>query len=135
MTPYESLIWNTWMPKVQSAIVNAWSPEDPSPAVQLYEAWSSLLPPFVRDNFFDQLVLPKVQRAIGDWNPKRPTVPLHTLVFPWLPHVGLRSEQVLDGARRKIKQMLRAWLPTDGLPKDLLVWKDVRGPIGCKWLY
>ncbi|THH29774.1 hypothetical protein EUX98_g4418 [Antrodiella citrinella] len=125
MTPYESLIWSVWMPKVQSAIVNSWSPEDPTPAVLLYESWSAILPPFVRDNFFDQLVLPKVQRAVSDWNPKRYTVPLQTLVFPWLPHVGLRSEQVLDSARRKIKQMLRAWIATDGLPKDLLVWKDV----------
>ncbi|KAH8075873.1 TFP11-domain-containing protein [Cristinia sonorae] len=125
MTPYESFIWNVWMPKVQSAIVNSWSAEDPSPAVMLYEAWSALLPPFVRDNFFDQLVLPKVQRAIGDWNPKRHTVPLETVVFPWLPHIGLRSEQVLEGARRKIKQMLRAWMVTDGVPKDLLHWKDV----------
>lgn len=128
MTPYESLIWNVWMPKVQSSIVNSWSPENPAPAVLLYEAWSTLLPPFVRDNFFDQLILPKVQKAIGDWNLKRHTVPLQTLVFPWLPHVGLRSEQVLDGARRKIKHMLRAWVAADGLPKDLLMWKDVRSP-------
>ena len=125
MTPYESLIWNVWMPKVQSSIVNSWTPEEPTPAVLLYESWSHLLPPFVRDNFFDQLILPKVQRAVADWNPKKHTVPLQKLVFPWLPHIGLRSEQFLDGARRKIKSMLRSWMATDGLPKDLLIWKDV----------
>lgn len=125
MTPYESLIWNAWLPKVRSALNNDWSPENPQPAVQLYEAWSTLLPPFVRDNFFDQLVLPKVHKAVGDWNPRKHRVPLQKIVFPWLPHVGLRLEDVLGDARRKVKSMLRNWVVADGLPEDLMVWKDV----------
>ena len=90
MTPYESLIWNAWLPKVRSTINNDWSPDDPQPAVRLYEAWSKYLPPFVRDNFFDQLVLPKVHKAVSDWSPRRHKVSLRALVFPWLPHIGLR---------------------------------------------
>lgn len=125
MTPYESLMWNAWLPKVRSAINNDWSADDPQPAVRLYEAWSHFLPPFVRDNFFDQLVLPKVQKAVGDWNLRKSKVPLKTLVFPWLPHVGLRLEGVLDDARRKMKSVLRSWVVSDGLPGDLGVWKDV----------
>ena len=126
MTPYESLIWNAWLPKVRSAINNEWSPEDPQPAVRLYEAWSSLLPPFVRDNFFDQLILPKVHQSVGDWNPRNHKVSLQTLVFPWLPLIGLRLEEVLGDARRKVKSLLRNWVVADGMPQDLLVWKDVR---------
>jgi len=125
MTPYESLLWNAWLPKVRSAINNDWSPEDPQPAIRLYEAWSSFLPPFVRDNFFDQLVLPKVSKAVGDWNPRSSKVPLQKLVFPWLPHVGLRLDEVLGDARRKVKSLLRGWAVTEGMPKDLAVWKDV----------
>ncbi|CAL1714173.1 unnamed protein product [Somion occarium] len=125
MTPYESLIWNAWLPKVRSAINNDWSPEDPQPAVRLYEAWSSLLPPFVRDNFFDQLILPKVHKAVSDWNPRRHRVPLQRIVFPWLPHIGLRLEDVLGDARRKVKSLLRGWVVADGMPEDLMVWKDV----------
>ena len=125
MTPYESLLWNTWLPRVRSSLNNEWSPEDPTPAVRLYEAWSSFLPPFIRDNFFDQLILPKVHKAVGDWNPRKSKVPLQTLVFPWLPHVGLRLEDVLGDARRKVKSVLRAWSTSDTIPQDLAVWKDV----------
>lgn len=125
MTPYESLIWNAWLPKVRSCINNDWSPDDPQPAVRLYEAWSKYLPPFVRDNFFDQLVLPKVHKAVSDWNPKRHKVPLRTLVFPWLPHIGLRLEDVLGDARRKVKSILRGWAVAEGLPEDLEAWKEV----------
>ena len=95
MTPFESLLWNTWLPKVRSAVNNEWDAREPQPAVRLYEAWSRYLPPFVRDNFFDQLVLPKVHKAVSDWNPRKCKVPLQRLVFPWLPHVGLRLEDVL----------------------------------------
>ncbi|EMD39286.1 hypothetical protein CERSUDRAFT_112934 [Gelatoporia subvermispora B] len=125
MTPYESLLWNAWLPRVRSSINNDWSPEDPHPAVRLYEAWSSFLPPFIRDNFFDQLVLPKVHKAVDDWNPRKSKVSLQTLVFPWLPYVGLRLEEVLSDARRKVKHLLRTWVAAEGVPKDLGVWKDV----------
>jgi tuftelin-interacting protein 11 len=125
MTAFESLLWNVWLPKVRSCINNDWSPEDPHPAVRLYEAWSSFLPPFIRDNILDQLILPKVQKAVAEWNPRKDTVPLQTLVFPWLPHVGLRLEDVVADARRKVKTLLRAWAVKEVMPTNLLTWKEV----------
>ena len=125
MTPFESLLWNVWLPKVRSCLNNDWSPQEPHPALRLYEAWSTFLPPFIRDNVLDQLILPKVHQAVGDWNPRKDTIPLQSLVFPWLPHLGLRLEDVLGDARRKIKSLLRGWSVADGVPKDLAVWKDV----------
>jgi len=86
------------------------------------------LPGFIRDNFFDQLVLPKLQKAIADWSPRRSNVPLHSLIFPWLPHVGLRIEEVLGDARRKLKSQMRGWTPTGGVPVGFLPWKDVHDP-------
>ncbi|KAI0306082.1 GC-rich sequence DNA-binding factor-like protein-domain-containing protein [Multifurca ochricompacta] len=125
MTPFESLLWNVWLPRVRSCINNDWDPRMPQPAVQLYEAWSTFLPPFIRDNFLDQLILPKVSRAVADWSPRRSDVPLKTLVFPWLPHVGLRMEEFLGDARRKMKSLLRGWDITEGLPNDLAAWREV----------
>ncbi|THV05580.1 TFP11-domain-containing protein [Dendrothele bispora CBS 962.96] len=125
MTPFESLLWNVWLPKVRTAINNEWSPKDPQPAVKLYEAWSTFLPPFIRDNVLDQLILPKVQKAVAEWNAKLDDVPLQAIIFPWLPHVGLRLEDVMGDARRKIKSLLRNWSVGDKLPTDLKAWRDV----------
>ncbi|KAG2136164.1 TFP11-domain-containing protein [Suillus cothurnatus] len=125
MTPFESLLWNVWLPKVRACLNNEWSPEDPTPAVKLYEAWSTFLPPFIRDNILDQLILPKVSKAVADWSPKRSTVSLHALVFPWLPYLGLRIDGVLGDAQRKVKSLLRNWLPADGALKDLGGWREV----------
>lgn len=129
MTPFDSWLWHAWLPRVRSAINNEWVVEDPQPAIRLYEAWANLLPGFIRDSFFDQLVLPKLQKAVADWSPRKSNVPLHNLIFPWLPHVGLRVEEVLGDARRKLKSQMRGWTPTDGIPLDFLVWKDVSRPI------
>ncbi|KAL1941290.1 hypothetical protein VTO73DRAFT_7502 [Trametes versicolor] len=125
MTPYESLLWNTWLPRVRSSLNNDWTPEDPLPAVRLFEAWSPFLPPFIRDNFFDQLVLPKVHKAVGDWSARKSKVSLQKLVFPWLPHIGLRLEDVLGDARRKVKSVLRAWTTSEAIPEDLGAWREV----------
>src|SRR5215467_10991954 len=101
MTPFENLLWNVWLPKVRSTINNDWSPEDPQPAVKLYEAWSTFLPPFIRDNILDQLILPKLHKAVADWNSKRSSVSLHSIVFPWLPFIGLRLEDFMSDTKRK----------------------------------
>lgn len=125
MTPFESLLWNVWLPKVRTCINNDWSPKTPHPAVRLYEAWSTFLPPFIRDNLLDQLILPKVQKAVADWNPKEDGGPLKAIVFPWLPHVGLRMEDLNGDALRKVKSLLRRWTVGDQVPTELPAWQEV----------
>ncbi|KAG5350269.1 hypothetical protein C0989_011837 [Termitomyces sp. Mn162] len=125
MTPFESLLWNVWLPKVRTCINNDWLPEIPLPAVKLYEAWCTFLPPFIRDNLLDQLILPKVQKAVDNWNPKRDQVTLQSIIFPWLPHVGLRMEDLLGDARRKIKSLMRSWTVGEKVPIELPAWKEV----------
>ncbi|KAG8780652.1 hypothetical protein FRC15_009352 [Serendipita sp. 397] len=127
MTPWEALLWHVWLPKVRSAINNDWEPSEASGAVALYEAWYDLIPPFMQDNIMDQLILPKVQRAMADWKPppqgSGPT--LHSIVFPWLPHVGLRMGDYLDHVRKNIRRLFRAIDVLTGPPEELMVWKPI----------
>jgi tuftelin-interacting protein 11 len=125
MTPFDSLLWNVWLPRVRSCINNDWSPHESRPAIKLYETWSGFLPDFIRDNILDQLIIPKVQKAVADWNPRTATDSLRAIVFPWLPHVGLRLEEFMDDSRRKMKSVLRAWLVSEPIPTDLKAWKEV----------
>ncbi len=127
MTPFESLLWNVWLPKVRSAINNEWMPEEPQPAINLFETWSPYLPAFIRDNLLDQLILPKVHKALRDWNIKRSKVSLQTIVFPWLPYVDQRLEDVVGDAKRKFTGVLRAWTISESIPHDLDAWREV----GC----
>lgn len=142
MTPWEALLWHSWLPKVRSTIKyvnsfctsepylieissNEWDPSNASPVIALYEAWYDLIPPFMQDNFLDQLVLPKVERAMADWKPTPGGAPLHDIVFPWLPHVGLRMEEYLGHARRNVRRVFRSVDIAAGPPQELMVWKPV----------
>ncbi|WWD21052.1 hypothetical protein CI109_105533 [Kwoniella shandongensis] len=131
MTAWESLIWTLWLPKVRSAINNDWDPSRPHAAVHLLESWESILPPFIRDNVLDQLILPKVKAAVEQWDPRKHKSDknpksLASIVFPWLPLLGERVEEVLEGAKRRIRSILRSWVVKDGVPEELARWrKDV----------
>ncbi|KAK4698524.1 tuftelin-interacting protein 11, partial [Phenoliferia sp. Uapishka_3] len=129
MTAYETLMWTVWLPHVRSSINNSWSPSIPHPAVQVFTTWTPLLPSFLRDNILDQLILPKVSKAISDWSPsaaRRPGgVGLHTIVFPWLEHAGEeRMDAILEEAKRKVRAWLKGWKATDGVPAGLDNWRD-----------
>ncbi|KAI5479686.1 tuftelin-interacting protein 11 [Pseudohyphozyma bogoriensis] len=127
MTPYESMMWTIWLPRVRSAINNVWSPSDPAPAIAVYTSWSPLLPAFLRDNILDQLILPKVSKAIVDWSPsaaRRGGASLHAIVFPWLEHAGERMDQILEEAKRKVRAWLKSWRAVDGVPSGMSVWKE-----------
>ncbi|KIY71893.1 TFP11-domain-containing protein [Cylindrobasidium torrendii FP15055 ss-10] len=131
MSPFDSLLWNVWLPKVRSAINNEWSAHEPDAVVRLYEAWSAFLPRFIADNVMDQLVLPKVRKAVADWSPKLDKASLQSIVFPWLPHLGLRMDELTSEARRKVKSVLRRWNAGEPVPDDLAPWRDVFG--GPEW--
>lgn len=138
MTAFETMMWSMWMPRIRSAINNDWSAAQPEPAVELYSNWkaSGLLPRFISDNILDQLILPKVHKAISDWVPTRASqkaasknsTSLHHIVFPWLQHAASRSDTLIDEAKRRVRGLPKNWRPKDGLPEDLAPWRDVIAP-------
>ncbi|EPQ26826.1 uncharacterized protein PFL1_06900 [Pseudozyma flocculosa PF-1] len=125
MTPYESLLWNVWMPRIRGALNNEWKPDRAAPAVQLVESWRPILPRFVLDNIVEQLLLPKLEAAVRDWEPRRSKVGLDHILFPWLPLLGPRLDGVLADAKRRVRSHLKAWKPRDGVPRHLARWRDV----------
>lgn len=96
--------------------------------MHLLESWDPLLPPFIRDNVIDQLVLPKVKAAADEWDPRRSKAvkgpkSLAGVIFPWLPLLGSRVEDVMDGAKRRLRTALRKWVVKDGVADELSRWK------------
>lgn len=122
MTPFESVLWNLWMPRIRNALINVWDVNDPAPAVALVEAWRTLIPPFLYENILEQLVLPKVRRAVREWTQG---TPLHVIVLPWLPLADKRMDDIVADARRQWRSSLSAWDPLGGIPPDLAQWHGV----------
>lgn len=47
------------------------------------------------------------------------------IVFPWLPFLGDRMEEVLGDAKRRVRGMLKGWKVEERVPDELRKWKDV----------
>lgn len=143
-TPYESLIYNLWLPKVRSAINNQWDVHDPSPVLSLMDAWGSLLPPFIHVNILDQLVMPKLKAAITEWNPRlesanssssrkkrsAPTPPPHLWIFPWLPLLNTETHlpSLLTDIKTKFTALLSSHPLASGPIQSLPEWTELLGP-------
>ena len=47
-----------------------------------------MLPPSALSHVLEMLVMPRLRRAAGEWEPRQETVPVHAWLHPWLPHLG-----------------------------------------------
>ncbi|CAD6966932.1 unnamed protein product [Tilletia controversa] len=136
MRPFETLLWQLWMPPVRSALNNRWdSSLDPTLPLPLIDMWKPVLPTFIMENLITQLLLPKLSRAVSDWNPPwrrkggqhthQTAVELHQIVFPWLPLLSDRLDEIMADAKRRVKSMLKSWKVTVPMPAQLEEWKQI----------
>jgi len=129
VSPYESLIYHIILPKVRSAINNLWSPYDPAPATALLDSWDALLPQFIHANLLDQIVLPKLRRAIDKWNPRKSShETVHLWIFPWLPYLEhTHREDLINTIQYKFKTLLETWDLKHGAVPGLEEWRELFG--------
>ncbi|XP_028680560.1 tuftelin-interacting protein 11 [Erpetoichthys calabaricus] len=128
MDPYHRLLWEVWMPLVRSCVSN-WQPRNCGPMVDFLESWVPILPVWIMENILDQLIFPKLQKEVENWNPLTDTVPIHSWIHPWLPLMQARLEPLFPPIRSKLSNALQKWHPSDGSAKLILQpWKDVFTP-------
>lgn len=136
-TPYETLIYTVWFPKVRSAITNTWDALDPSPLITLMDIWTPLLPAFVKTQIFDHLLVRKLDEAIQAWNPKKSsrssktnTLP-HLWLFPWLPYLPAHhldskaTSGLLADVKRKFRTLIDTWDFRRGTIPGLPQWRSL----------
>ena len=131
MTPYEAMLYKNWLPKVRHSINNDWDPHQPDPVIQLCEAWypietkKQLLPLWLWQNICYQVLIPKLSRAVEDWQPKK-SLSVHIWLFPWLPVLGENLANLWTEVRRKFESAYRSWNGSDvGLWDAVMPWVDV----------
>lgn len=139
-SPYETMIYTLWLPRVRSALMNDWDVYDPNPATALVTAWKTLIPPFVFSNVLDQLVVPKLSRALKEWKPRssRCHPSPHDGKFPWwlfqwLQYLDERHTNpkqptgLMSDTKRKFRVVLDTWSLRRGIINGLNLWKDALG--------
>ncbi|KAJ1981023.1 hypothetical protein H4R34_002238 [Dimargaris verticillata] len=134
MTPYESLMYQVWLPPLRSALVNHWNvyaahhtsqrqPTMPNPAtaedpaVRLLEAWRPPVAPiYVYLYVLEHVVVPKLTQAIEHYNDADnglPKLALHLWLHPWLPILGDRMGSLLTPVRHQLAVRLKKWHPSE----------------------
>lgn len=118
--PYHKLLWETWMPCVRIAISN-WNCRNCELLIELLEHWLPLIPLWILENIREQLVLPRIQNEVENWNPMTDTMPIHAWIHPWIPLLGGRLDStVYPVIRHKLSKALVNWHPSDPSAKFML---------------
>ncbi len=136
-TPYESMIYKFWLPKIRTSIVNDWEPSDSVSLILLISTWKEVLPAFIYDNVVNQLVVQRLSDKLSDWRPSTAlkerlsnSAP-HIWLFPWLQYLDdyhLDSEignGLLTEVRAKLRSAFKSWKPSWGVLEGLGRWREL----------
>ncbi|KAJ5567476.1 hypothetical protein N7535_006782 [Penicillium sp. DV-2018c] len=140
-SPYETMIYTLWLPRVRSALLNDWDVYDPSKATALVVAWKAIIPPFVYENVLNQLIVPKLSVALKNWRPRSSRRQAGSeqdgkfpwWLFSWLQYLDDRHTDpkqptgLMSDAKRKFRSVLDTWSLRKGLVDRIEVWRDALG--------
>ncbi|WPJ65449.1 hypothetical protein SMAC4_07480 [Sordaria macrospora] len=134
-TPYETMMYQLWLPAVASA-VRIWDVREPDQLIAVFEAWDGLIPTFIRSQLLQDIVR-KLEEAVQKWHPKKKSstsnLP-HGWIFPWLPYLPAThldpksSTGLVADVKRKFRQLVDVWEFNRGVIPGLKQWKEVLRP-------
>ena len=115
---------------IRAALVTKWDPRDPEPALRVLETWDGTLPRAVVEELHASAVLPKLRRAVDEWEPALVSAtPAHVWLHPWLPRLGESLQSLWAPIRHKLGAALAEWHPSDDSALRLLgPWRRVFEP-------
>jgi tuftelin-interacting protein 11 len=122
---YHRLVWQCFMPPIRRAFL-AISIRNYESVIDFIDTWTPLLPGWIIENIFEQLVLPKLNKEVDEWNPLTDTTPIHRWMHPWVPYLKDQLEPLYAPIRHKISNALINWHPSDDSAKAILLpWHKV----------
>lgn len=129
-TLYEKILWDCWMQRLNKLILSLEDFKHPDELISLLDCWSSLLPLWLLYHIYSQIIIPKLDSEVENWDPLTDVIPIHTWIHPWLPLlVDHNIENIFSSIRRKIGLALTAWHASDVSAKIILEpWHNVFKP-------
>ncbi|KAI6226471.1 Septin and tuftelin-interacting protein 1-like protein [Aphelenchoides fujianensis] len=111
---FDAALWSAWMPPVRRAALE-WRPRTECAAmIGLVAAWFGVLPGWILDVLFEQLLIPRLRSVVVDeWEPRTDPLPIDAWIVPWHEVLGDRLLVVYPLIRQKLARALREWTATD----------------------
>lgn len=124
--PFSALIWSGIIPSIRLA-ANIWDPRNHQPMAALLDTWAPLLPSYILDNVLEQIILPRLNVCVKNWDPLTDTIPIHVWIHPWVSLLKHKMEDsIFVVIREKLGNALTAWSPSDRSARVMLTpWKNV----------
>ncbi|KAK9457123.1 GC-rich sequence DNA-binding factor-like protein-domain-containing protein [Dipodascopsis uninucleata] len=130
-TLFESMLSEIWLPRVRSALYNDWNVYKPTDLIILLEEWKEILPHFIVSQLLEQVVLPRINLAVSNWDPRSSQVMSyvtpapHLWIFPWMPYLGSHLKPIVSDIRRKYNLLMSNWDISHGTIDGLDEWREV----------
>lgn len=124
--PYSALIWTSIIPHLRTCIAG-WDAKDSKSMASLLAVWSPVLPEWIMDSIFKQMILPKLLSAVEKWDPLTDTVPVHIWIHPWIEVLGENMKTLIFPLlQEKLTSALSAWTPEDQSARAMITpWVGV----------
>lgn len=104
---YKRLLDDHVMPPVRSALTNAWQVREPESAVSLVQSLAPVLPADDLYNLKAYVIIPKLSRALAQWNPKEDGMHIYKWIIPWASTLGSALGDLFSDIRRKLASALK----------------------------
>ncbi|CAI4233374.1 unnamed protein product [Auanema sp. JU1783] len=130
ISAFDRLLWEGWMPYIRTA-AQRWEPRvQVEVMLKIIEVWLPLLPNWMKDNLLEQIIIPRIDKAVNEWDPTQDDIPVHSWIIPWLGVLGDRLKQTICSVRQKLGEILqKRWTPLDQSAISILMpWVDVWAP-------
>ncbi|KAI6180418.1 Septin and tuftelin-interacting protein 1-like protein [Aphelenchoides besseyi] len=129
---FDSLLWIAWMPSIRRCVLD-WDPRtdwdkqtDRRRMIDLIATWSPLLPSWIQDDLFDNVIVPRIRLKVDEWDPIEDQIPIDEWVVPWYKILADRLVGIFPQIRQKLSKALRMWKPTDESAIPVIKpWKNV----------
>ncbi|CAB3360945.1 Hypothetical predicted protein [Cloeon dipterum] len=124
--PFHTLVWGSWTPSIRTAACE-WNCRQSGSMIAVLETWRGVVPGWIMNSVVDNLVMPRLEQEVENWNPLTDVVPVHQWLHPWIPFAEKRLiDNVYPVIRRKLSSALTAWHPSDKSALLMLrPWKKV----------
>lgn len=124
MNSFELVCWESVLPRIRLALQQDWNVKEPDQCINLLETWQKVLPAWALVHLQTQVVMPKLEQAVEEWNPRSDPVPIHHWLHPWLPSMSLFLRRMFPAIRFKFASCLQSWHPSDPSAHSMLApWK------------
>jgi tuftelin-interacting protein 11 len=127
---YETMMLKVWLPTVSSAVTQ-WDVKDPHPMVQLLDAWTPALPPFLAKRVLEQITR-KLSTSVHEWNPRKSKRSPHIWIVEWLPYLrpadlDPKGSGLVAEVKRKLRHALQSIDLSRGPMSGMEQWRRVFG--------